>query len=732
MGAFSGALDKLGRAVEGVERAYGELAAPAGGPSSAPSTGSTSCAGAGPHRRAADAAAPPRRPVRRRGHRRRPERRRAAPVRQTRVGGRGSCARRVARWPGPSTSRRRSTTSTTCPTSATPTRRSPPTRWPAGTACSATTSSSSPAPTSTASRSQRAAEAQRRVAPGVGRPHRASASGRRGSCSTSPTTTSSAPPSPATTVAVQAFLQRVYDNGHIELGTYEGLYCVSCEAYYTEARPGRRQLPDPRPAGRAAAGGELLLQALPLRSSRLLDWYEANPDAVQPEGKRNEALGFIRRACRTSRSPARRSTGACRCRGTTATSSTSGTTRSSTTPPPSATAPTPSASTAWWPAVHHLIGKDILRFHCVYWPAMLLAAGIEPPAHVYVHGFLLVGGEKMSKTAAQPDRPGRPGRRLRRRRLPLPLPPRHSRSAPTATSPTRAWSPATTPTSPTTSATCCPGSPPSSARSAAASVPRRRPTARSPRSRPRSYAATADGVGRASRPSMALEATWRLIREANAHLEANEPWKAEPGPEVDAVLGDALEVLRIVAILASPGHARRRRRGLAPHRPRRLAADAAPARRGGVGRLPRRPAGREGRAALPPHQAAAEPSVWTDNHCHLPRRRGRRRRRRRGRGARRAGVEPAGRRSAPTCATSHAAVAIAGAPTTACGPPPACTPTTPRDGVDGLERAARRARGRGRGGVRARLPLRPLAPRRAARRLRRPDRRWPTTATWPS
>jgi methionyl-tRNA synthetase len=53
-------------------------------------------------------------------------------------------------------------------------------------------------------------------------------------------------------------------------------------------------------------------------------------------------------------------------------------------------------------------------------------------------------------------------------------------------------------------------------------------------------------------PSVALEATWRLVRETNAHLEANEPWKAEPGPEVDAVLGDALEALRIVAILASP------------------------------------------------------------------------------------------------------------------------------------------------------------------------------------
>ncbi|HEY8058021.1 MAG TPA: methionine--tRNA ligase, partial [Acidimicrobiales bacterium] len=51
---------------------------------------------------------------------------------------------------------------------------------------------------------------------------------------------------------------------------------------------------------------------------------------------------------------------------------------------------------------------------------------------------------------------------------------------------------------------------------------------------------------------LALEATWRLIRETNAYLEVNEPWKADPGPEVDAVLGDALEALRIVTILASP------------------------------------------------------------------------------------------------------------------------------------------------------------------------------------
>ena len=57
---------------------------------------------------------------------------------------------------------------------------------------------------------------------------------------------------------------------------------------------------------------------------------------------------------------------------------------------------------------------------------------------------------------------------------------------------------------------------------------------------------------RTLQPSRALEATWGLIRATNAYLEANEPWKAEPGPHVNGVMGDALEALRIVAILASP------------------------------------------------------------------------------------------------------------------------------------------------------------------------------------
>ena len=102
-------------------------------------------------------------------------------------------------------------------------------------------------------------------------------------------------------------------------------------------------------------------------------------------------------------------------------------------------------------------------------------------------------------------------------------------------------------------------------------------------------------------PSVALEATWRLIRETNAHLEDNEPWKLEPGPEVDAVLGDALEALRIVAVLASPAIPGRGPGGLAAHR----AAAAPPEDQrlpdaAAWGGYPGRPAGGQGRPALPP------------------------------------------------------------------------------------------------------------------------------------
>src|SRR5262252_3475857 len=205
--------------------------------------------------------------------------------------------------------------------------------------------------------------------------------------------------------AVQEFLQAVYDAGDIELGTYEGLYCVACEAYYTED-----ELLPPSPG--SDAPGNCPIHDRPVElfkeenyffelsrfTQPLLDWYEQHPDFVRPESKRNEALGFIRQGLEDF--------------------SISRTSISWGVPIPwdpahvtyvwydalinYATAvgygSDPARLAQWWPYAHHLIGKDILRVHCVYWPAMLLAAGIDPPDHISVHGFLLVGGEKMSKT----------------------------------------------------------------------------------------------------------------------------------------------------------------------------------------------------------------------------------------------------------------------------------------------------------------------------------------------
>ena len=93
--------------------------------------------------------------------------------------------------------------------------------------------------------------------------------------------------------SVQAFLTSIYENGDIELGTYEGLYCVSCEDYYTEDELVDGLCPiHHRPV--QVMQEENYFFKLSRYQQRLLDWYEANPTAVQPESRRNEALGLIR------------------------------------------------------------------------------------------------------------------------------------------------------------------------------------------------------------------------------------------------------------------------------------------------------------------------------------------------------------------------------------------------------------------------------------------------------
>jgi methionyl-tRNA synthetase len=360
---------------------------------------------------------------------------------------------------------------------------------------------------------------------------------------------------PRHAAAVQAFLQRVYDNGHIELGTYEGLYCVSCEGYYTvdELIDGELCPIHKRPV--ESVREENYFFKLSRFEQPLLDWYAAHPDFVTPEAKRNEALGFIRGGLEDF--------------------SISRTSISWGVPLPwdpkhvayvwydalinYATAVGYGSDderfATWWPATHHLIGKDILRFHCVYWPAMLLAAGIDPLPHISVHGFLLLGGEKLSKTTHGPAKltdiaPARlvedfgvDGFRYHFLRD-VPFGPDGDFSYERMVDRYNADLANNFGNLVSRVATVvgkkCGGVGPA-------------PRADSPLAAVAAEAfAAADEAWCNVAPATALEATWRLIRETNSLLEAAEPWKLEPGPEVEAVLGDALEAIRIVSVLASP------------------------------------------------------------------------------------------------------------------------------------------------------------------------------------
>ena len=199
--------------------------------------------------------------------------------------------------------------------------------------------------------------------------------------------------------AVRKLLQAVYENGRgdIYLDTYEGLYCVACEAYYTEDELIDGKCPiHGRPVEQMSE--ENYFFRLSAYQDRLLKHYEDHPEAVQPETRRNEVLSLIKGGLRDF--------------------SISRTSFAWGVPLPwdpkhvcyvwfdALTNYITAAGygnddvrfVEVWPADIHFIGKDILRFHAVYWPAMLMAGGVEPPRQVWAHGFLLVGGEKMSKT----------------------------------------------------------------------------------------------------------------------------------------------------------------------------------------------------------------------------------------------------------------------------------------------------------------------------------------------
>jgi methionyl-tRNA synthetase len=200
---------------------------------------------------------------------------------------------------------------------------------------------------------------------------------------------------------VQWLFKRCRENGFIEKGHYTGQYCVHDNAYVVEAGPG-----DPCPdCGRPTetVTEENYFFKLSEFQQKLLDFYVDNPDFIHPESRRNEVLSFVQGGLKNL-------------------SITRTTIRWGIPVPGEA----PHVFYVWfdaligylsavggpefddrglWPADLHLVGKEIIRFHAVYWPAFLMAADLPLPRQIWAHGWLLFDSEKMSKSRGNVVRP---------------------------------------------------------------------------------------------------------------------------------------------------------------------------------------------------------------------------------------------------------------------------------------------------------------------------------------
>ena len=201
----------------------------------------------------------------------------------------------------------------------------------------------------------------------------------------------------------QALWQRLVERGEIYLGSYAGWYAVRDEAFYTEGdlsppdADGIRQAPSGAPVEWVEEPSYFF--RLSAWGDRLLDFYAANPDFIGPDSRRNEVVSFVRSGLRDLSVSRTSFTWGVKVPGDPAhimyvwldaltnyiTALGYPDTESE-------------AYRSFWPADLHMVGKDIVRFHAVYWPAFLLAAGLEPPKRVFAHGWWTAGEEKMSKS----------------------------------------------------------------------------------------------------------------------------------------------------------------------------------------------------------------------------------------------------------------------------------------------------------------------------------------------
>ncbi|MCA8927604.1 MAG: methionine--tRNA ligase [Alphaproteobacteria bacterium] len=211
------------------------------------------------------------------------------------------------------------------------------------------------------------------------------------------------------TRACQALWQKLLDAGDIYLGSYAGWYAVRDEAFYAESEltagaNGEKLAPSGAPVEWVEEPSYFF--RLSAWGDRLLAWYDANPDCIGPASRRNEVISFVKGGLQDL--------------------SVSRVSFKWGVPVPNdadhimyvwldaltnyATAVgypdmKSEAFSTFWPCNLHMVGKDILRFHAVYWPAFLMAADIAPPQRIYAHGWWTNEGQKISKSLGNVIKP---------------------------------------------------------------------------------------------------------------------------------------------------------------------------------------------------------------------------------------------------------------------------------------------------------------------------------------
>jgi methionyl-tRNA synthetase len=217
-------------------------------------------------------------------------------------------------------------------------------------------------------------------------------------------------------LAAQEMVRRAHANGDIYLGSYEGWYCPA-EGFKTGSdvveTPEGTRCPNHPTVPLQWLSEQNWFFRLSAYQERLERYFEDHPDFAQPDYRRNEMLGFIRGGLEDfsiSRSGAEwgipfpiMPNGSSSQRADGSWDPAAGTIyvwyEALINYVTGAGFPEdPALLEKWWPADLHVIGKDIARFHTIYWPAMLWSAGLEAPRHVWIHGFLLAQGERMSKS----------------------------------------------------------------------------------------------------------------------------------------------------------------------------------------------------------------------------------------------------------------------------------------------------------------------------------------------